>query len=203
MERLYPHRGGLEVICGSMFSGKTEELIKRLKRAQIARLKVQAFKPIIDSRYSETEICSHNQTTCASIPIAQAEDIFDHLDETTEVVGIDEAQFFDDSLVEIAQKLAHKGIRVVVAGLDTDWQAQPFGPMPALLAVADFVSKQNAVCMVCGGLASRTQRVVASSSKVLVGSGDLYEARCRQHFIPAVDKPTRPVASQEEFLLSL
>jgi len=174
------HQGGyIEVVCGSMFSGKTEELIRRLKRAQIARQKLQCFKPMIDDRYSKEHIASHDATKILSIPVDKASQILELMEDTTRVVGIDEAQFFDESIVDVCQKLANRGIRVVVAGLDMDYLGQPFEPMPKLLAVAESITKLSAVCVSCGGLASRTQRKIVSESLVVVGSRDTYEARCR------------------------
>jgi thymidine kinase len=175
--------GFVEVICGSMFSGKTEELLRRLKRAQIGRQKVQVFKPGIDNRYSADHVQSHDAGRIPSRPIASAREILEYLDDNTRVVGIDEAQFFDDAVVDVAQKLAYRGIRVIVAGLDLDFRGQPFGPMPKLLAVAESVTKLSAVCMVCGGPASRSQRIAGPTGidapKVAVGAKDMYEARCR------------------------
>lgn len=182
----FGHFGAIEVICGSMFSGKTEELLRRVRRAQIARQKVQVFKPVIDNRYSTDHVQSHNANRVASRPVEKARDILKYVDDNTRIVGIDEAQFFDDSVVEVANKLAYRGMRVIVAGLDMDFRGQPFGPMPKLLAVAEDVTKLSAVCMVCGGPASRSQRVLASESpealeneRILVGAKDFYEARCR------------------------
>jgi thymidine kinase len=171
--------GFIEVICGSMFSGKTEELIRRLKRAQIARQKVQVFKPVIDNRYSIDHVQSHDAGKILSRPVDRARDILTLVDDNTRVVGIDEAQFFDDSVVEVAQKLAYRGVRVIVAGLDLDFRGLPFGPMPRLLAVAEQVTKLQAVCMVCGAPASRSQRVAGSAEQIAVGAKDMYEARCR------------------------
>jgi thymidine kinase len=175
--------GFIEVVCGSMFSGKTEELVRRLKRAQIARQKVQVFKPVIDNRYSKDHVQSHDANRILSRPVERARDILKHVEDNTRVVGIDEAQFFDDSVVDVAQKLAYRGIRVIVAGLDMDFRGQPFGPMPKLLAVAESVTKLSAVCVVCGNPASRTQRTMSpagsESAKVLVGAKEMYEARCR------------------------
>jgi thymidine kinase len=175
--------GSIEVVCGSMFSGKTEELLRRVKRAQIARQKVQVFKPIIDNRYSADHVQSHDANRIASRPVDHAHDILKYVDDNTRVVGIDEAQFFDESVVEVAQKLAFRGVRVIVAGLDMDFRGQPFGAMPRLLAIAEEVTKLSAVCMVCGGNASRSQRIAGArgdgAARVLVGAKDLYEARCR------------------------
>ncbi|MEN0058284.1 MAG: thymidine kinase [Bdellovibrio sp.] len=182
--------GWVEVIVGSMFSGKTEELIRRLRRAEFARLKIQVFKPVIDKRYHDMAVTSHDLTTIASTPLNDIEEAWDHLQADTRVVGIDEGQFFSSELVRVVQDLAARGLRVIVAGLDTDWQGKPFEPMPALMAIAENVTKQNAVCVVCGATASRTQRTAGGEGQVLVGAHDAYEARCRQHFKPEVDAPT-------------
>lgn len=171
--------GHIEVICGSMFSGKTEELLRRVRRAQIARQKVQVFKPVIDNRYSADHVQSHDANKVASRPVEKARDILKLVDDTTRVVGIDEAQFFDDSVVEVAQKLANRGVSVIVAGLDMDFRGMPFGPMPKLLAVAEQVTKLSAICVVCGGPASRSQRTVGDGSTIAVGAKEMYEARCR------------------------
>ena len=166
-----------------MYSGKTEELLRRVKRAQIARQKVQVFKPQIDNRYSVDHVQSHDANRVVSRPVGKASDILELVDDNTRVVGIDEAQFFDEGVVEIAQKLAYRGMRVIVAGLDMDFRGQPFGPMPRLLAVAEQVTKLQAVCVICGAPASRSQRIAGptgpAAEKVLVGAHDLYEARCR------------------------
>lgn len=171
--------GWIEVICGSMFSGKTEELIRRIHRVEYARQKILVVKPAIDNRYDEQKIVSHSQLQAPSIPISQASEIYEHLTDDTEVVAIDEAQFFDESLVGICNDLADRGIRVIVAGLDQDYKGNPFGCMPALLAVAEYVTKSLAICLKCGNPANRTQRTVHSSEQILVGSGEIYEARCR------------------------
>ncbi|WII72414.1 thymidine kinase [Bdellovibrio sp. 22V] len=187
----YVHpRGWIEVVVGSMFSGKTEELIRRLRRAEFARLQIQVFKPIIDKRYNEMAVTSHDLTTIQSQPIQDAEEIWNHLKPGTKVIGIDEGQFFSQNLVKVVQDLADRGLRVIIAGLDTDWQGKPFEPMPTLMAIAESVTKQHAVCVVCGAQASRTQRTGGGDSQVLVGAHDAYEARCRQHFKPEVDLPT-------------
>ncbi|MCJ0742735.1 thymidine kinase [Pedobacter montanisoli] len=170
--------GSIEVICGSMFSGKTEELIRRLKRAQIAKLNVEIFKPKTDTRYDETAVVSHDLNSIQSTPIESSAAIL-LLGTNTQVVGIDEAQFFDDELPEVCNKLALKGIRVIVAGLDMDFQGKPFGPMPNLMAIAEHVTKVNAVCMQCGSPAVYSYRTVASEAKVLLGEKDSYEPRCR------------------------
>lgn len=194
--------GWVEVIVGSMFSGKTEELLRRLRRAKFARLPVQVFKPQIDQRYHETQVTSHDQNWMDSIPVTKAEEIWNHLNAETRVVGIDEGQFFDQSLVKVAQDLAGRGLRVIIAGLDTDWQGLPFEPIPSLMAIAEDVSKQHAVCVVCGAPASRTQRTAGGDEKVLLGAHSHYEARCRDHFRPTVDLPTPGIRSKENLNLS-
>lgn len=178
-----PH-GWIEVIVGCMFSGKTEELMKQVRRAQFAKQKTQLFKPSIDSRYSHQEVCSHDQNKLECTPVSSAREIFPLIHPTTTVIGIDEAQFFNEDLITLATVLADSGKRVIIAGLDTDWRARPFGPMPHLMAIAELVHKQHAICRVCGGLASRTQRTVAAHGDILVGSTESYEARCRKHFDP-------------------
>jgi thymidine kinase len=184
LNRLGRGAGWIEVIVGSMFSGKTEELIRRLKRAQIAKQRVQVFKPKIDVRYSSAHVTSHSDQRANSTPVATPSDILALVADNTRVVGIDEGQFFDLTLVDVCQKLADRGVRVIVAGLDTDWQGRPFEPMPQLMAVAENVLKSNAICVVCGGLACRTQRLDSSTARVQVGAGDIYEARCRGCFDP-------------------
>ena len=169
----------VEVIVGSMFSGKTEELIRRLRRAQYARQPIQVFKPKIDDRYSDDHVASHDRTLLPSIVITSALEIEKRLDSGTRVVGIDEGQFFGDELVGVVTRLADQGVRVIIAGLDMDWKGEPFHPMPALMAVAETVDKLQAVCVVCGGSASRTQRLVRNTDTVLVGDHTAYEARCR------------------------
>jgi thymidine kinase len=173
--------GWVEVICGCMFSGKTEELIRRLQRAQIANIPFQVFKPIIDDRYSKDCVASHDSTRIPSITIKEAVEILDHLDDMTRVVGIDEAQFFASSIVEVVERLANRGVRVIVAGLDLDYRGQPFGPMPQLLTIAEKITKLSAICVVCGETATRTYRVSRGNSQVLVGAADHYQARCRRH----------------------
>lgn len=175
-------RGWIEVICGSMFSGKTEELIRRLNRARIARQKVEIFKPSIDKRYHEVDVVSHNDNAIRSTPIDFAQDML-LLGGSCNVVGIDEAQFFDDSLAEVCVKLANSGVRVIAAGLDMDYLGKPFGPMPALMAVAEYVTKVNAICVQCGDIATYSFRSAASQDKVLLGETDAYEARCRHCFM--------------------
>lgn len=190
--------GWIEAVVGSMFSGKTEELIRRLRRAQIARQRVQVFKPKIDDRYSASEVTSHSQQKTQSTVVDGAQEILRLVHDSTRVVGIDEGQFFDEDLVDVCQKLADRGIRVIVAGLDTDWKGEPFDPMPKLMAISELVTKTNAICAVCGGLASRTQRLVVSHQRVQVGASDIYEARCRGCFDPhlsegqVVAKKTQP-----------
>ena len=176
--------GWIEVICGSMFSGKSEELIRRLRRAQIARQRVQTFKPRIDARYSEAHIVSHSDQKIASDSVASAREILDRTDMRTEVVGIDEAQFLDSELVEVCNKLANMGKRVIVAGLDQDYAGRPFEPMPQLLCIAEYITKTLAICMRCGNPANHTQRLIDSGERVVVGAGDIYEARCRRCFEP-------------------
>lgn len=181
------HTGSLEVITGSMFCGKTDELIRRLRRATIARQKVQVFKPIIDDRYSVEKVTSHAGSEFAALPIQTASEIPALLDPDTTVVAIDEAQFFDIQVVSICHRLADTGLRVIVAGLDTDFRGEPFGPMPVLMAQAERVDKLHAICMVCGESASRTQRLVNGRPArydepvVVVGAAEMYEARCRAH----------------------
>jgi thymidine kinase len=170
--------GWIEVVCGSMFSGKTEELIRRLRRAQIARQRVAIFKPVIDTRFAEDRIVSHSGVSLPSINVSNAEEIRAQAGDV-DVVGIDEAQFFDLDLVRVCEELADRGHRVIIAGLDQDYLGQPFEPMPQLLAVAEYITKTLAICMVCGNPANRTQRVSRRSERVLVGAGDAYEARCR------------------------
>jgi thymidine kinase len=181
------HSGSVEVITGSMFSGKTDELIRRLRRATIAKQNVQVFKPAIDVRYAAEKVTSHAGTDFAAIPIRKASEIRDRVNKDTTVVAIDEAQFFDDEVVTVASELAEQGLRVLVAGLDTDFRGEPFGPMPALMAQAERVDKLQAICMICGEPASRTQRLVNGKPAryddpvVIVGASELYEARCRAH----------------------
>ncbi len=177
------HTGWIEVICGSMFSGKTEELIRRLRRALIARQKVKIFKPKVDNRYSETEIVSHDQQRIKAKVIKDPQEMI-HLALEAQVVGIDEAQFFDNSLVDVCQKLANMGKRVIVAGLDQDFRGQPFEPVPQLLAVAEYITKTHAICSVCGNPANHTQRLTKDTDTVIVGASNIYEARCRNCFEP-------------------
>jgi thymidine kinase len=171
--------GWIEVICGSMFSGKTEELIRRIHRAEYAKQKIQVFKPVIDNRYDHQNIVSHSQMQAPSIPINDASEIYEHLMDGVQVVAIDEAQFFDESLIGICNDLADRNIRVIVAGLDQDYKGNPFGCMPQLLAIAEYVTKNLAICLKCGNPANRTQRTIHRGEQILVGSTDAYEARCR------------------------
>jgi thymidine kinase len=186
--------GSIEVVCGSMFSGKTDELIRRLRRAVIARQKVQVFKPAIDVRYAVEKVTSHAGADFEAIPVEKSSDILSKLEADTTVVGVDEAQFFDEGIIEITSRLAERGIRVLVAGLDQDFRGEPFGPMPALMAKAEHVDKLQAICMVCGDPASRTQRLVNGKPAryhdpvVIVGASELYEARCRKHHEVPHDK---------------
>jgi thymidine kinase len=181
------HTGSIEVITGSMFCGKTEETIRRLRRATIAKQNVQVFKPVIDKRYSEEKVTSHAGHNFDAQPIKTAAEILTYLNPDTTVVAIDEVQFFDDEIITITQDLADKGIRVIIAGLDTDFRGEPFGPMPTLIAQAENVDKLHAICVVCGEEASRTQRLVDGKPAryddpiVIVGAAELYEARCRMH----------------------
>jgi len=178
------HAGWIEVITGSMFSGKSEELIRRLRRAQIAKRKVQIFKPKIDNRYSDGHITSHSAMQIQAENVAKARDVLDRVRPDTEVVGIDEGQFFDAELPAVCSALADQGKRVIVAGLDQDYLGKPFEPMPQLLAIAEYITKTLAICMVCGAPANHTQRLIASSERVLVGAQGAYEARCRHCFDP-------------------
>jgi thymidine kinase len=171
--------GWVEVICGSMFSGKTEELIRRLKRAKIANLKVEIFKPAIDVRYDEIKIVSHDENHIHSTPVDHAQKIL-LLAHDVDVVGIDEAQFFDDQLPDVCDQLACRGIRVIVAGLDMDFQGKPFGQMPMLLAKADYITKLHAICMKCGNIANYSYRKIPNEDRIMLGEKNVYEARCRR-----------------------
>ena len=172
-------RGWIEVICGSMFSGKTEELIRRLKRVEIANLKAEIFKPAVDIWYDEVKIVSHDENKIQSTPVNNSQTIL-MLANDVDVVGIDEAQFFDDQITTVCEKLALRGIRVIVAGLDMDYRGKPFGQMPNLLAIADYITKLHAICMKCGNIANVSYRKVAGGGQVLLGEKDLYEPRCRE-----------------------
>lgn len=181
--------GSVEVITGSMFSGKTEELIRRLRRARIAKQQIQVFKPSLDTRYSDTQLASHSGAAFDATPIQGSQDLFEMLADETTVAAIDEAQFFDLDLSQAVSSLADQGLRVIVAGLDTDFRGEPFGPIPVIMAQAERVDKLHAICMVCGGPACRTQRLIDAKPAryddpvVIVGADELYEARCREHHI--------------------
>jgi len=180
-----PGGGWIEVICGSMFCGKTEELIRRVRRAKIARQKVQVFKPAIDTRYAEREVTSHDGMQIDAVPVGGVAELRALIEPDTSVVALDEVQFYDDEVVQLCEELADRGMRVIVAGLDMDFRGEPFGPMPALMARAEQVSKLQAICAVCGGPASRTQRLIDGQPAsyndpvVMVGASEVYEARCR------------------------
>lgn len=185
--------GWIEVVCGSMFSGKTEELIRRLRRARIAQQQVASFKPALDDRFSDTEVVSHDETTIPSTAVAAADQIL-LLEGGADVIGIDEAQFFGADLVTVCEQLARSGQRVIVAGLDQDYRGQPFEPIPQLMAVAEYVTKLHAICMQCGAPANHSQRLSASDERVLVGAQEAYEPRCRRCFAP--DEGGPPHAAQ-------
>ncbi|WP_339226503.1 thymidine kinase [Oceanobacillus sp. FSL K6-2867] len=189
--------GWVEVICGSMFSGKSEELIRRVRRATYAHLTVRVFKPAIDDRYDDTAVVSHNGTSTIARPVHKSVEILEHIDDHIDIVGIDEVQFFDEDVVEIVEELANRGIRVITAGLDTDFRGEPFGPVPKLMALSESVTKLNAICPVCGSPASRTQRLIDGSPAsyddpiILVGASESYEPRCRHHH----EVPKKPKAN--------
>lgn len=188
MDMMTSNTGWIEVVCGPMFSGKSEELIRRLRRARIARKRVQVFKPVLDDRYSLTEIVSHGDIRMPSETVQDTPEILKKLDWRTEVVGVDEANFFGQPLIELAQQLADSGKQVIIAGLDTDFMGRPFAPMPELLAVAESIAKTLAICMRCGNPAKHTQRLVESTDLIVVGAAGMYEARCRRCFEPGVPK---------------
>jgi thymidine kinase len=203
--------GWVEVICGSMFSGKTEELIRRIKRAQIAHQKVQVFKPQIDTRYALAQVASHNGVLHSAVPVASSDDIEALIKPDTTVVAIDEAQFFDSGVIDLCERLAGRGVRVIVAGLDTDFRGEPFGPMPRIMAEAEMVDKLQAICVVCGAPASRTQRMIDGQPAsyddpiIMVGAKENYEARCRHcHEVPgapgtqAVESEAQNQAAEDE-----
>jgi thymidine kinase len=175
-------RGWIEVICGSMFSGKTEELIRRLKRAKIANLKVEIFKPAIDVRYDEIKIVSHDENAIHSTPIDNSQTLL-LMAQDVDVIGIDEAQFFDDEIANVCDELALRGVRVIVAGLDMDYTGKPFGQMPFLLAKADYITKLHAICVKCGNIANYSYRVIPSEEQIMLGAKNVYEPRCRNCFI--------------------
>jgi thymidine kinase len=195
-----PHRtsagGWIEVIAGSMFSGKSEELIRRLRRARIARQRVQVFKPRVDNRYSHDHIVSHSEMRHESGVVETAADILAQVRPETDVVGIDEGQFFDNNLVGVANELARRGVRVIIAGLDQDYTGRPFEPMPQLLAIAEYITKTHAICVRCGQPANYSQRTVQVEGQVVVGAGEAYEARCRRCFVPHADEPTSYIETE-------
>ncbi len=176
-------QGCVEVVCGSMFSGKTEELIRRMKRARLARLPIVVFKPRVDNRYDEVKVVTHEGIGTDAVPVGGAKEITGLVGPNVAVVGIDEVQFFEPDLVDVVEDLANRGVRVICAGLDQDYRGQPFGPMPALMAIAEYVTKLHAVCARCGGEASRSQRLVAAEAQLFVGGAAAYEARCRRCFV--------------------
>jgi thymidine kinase len=188
MELVAGNIGWIEVICGPMFSGKSEELMRRLRRAMIARKRVQVFKPALDNRYSPDEIVSHGDIRMKSITVQSAQEILRLLDWRTQVVGVDEANFIGSDLIEISRQLADSGKQVILAGLDTDFMGRPFAPVPELLAHAESITKTLAICMRCGNPAKHTQRLVESDDLIVVGAGGMYEARCRRCFEPGVPK---------------
>jgi len=197
--------GWVEVICGSMFSGKSEELIRRVRRATYGKLTVRVFKPAIDNRYAaEDTVVTHNGTSTIARPIKDSKDIFDYIDETVDVVGIDEVQFFDEAIVDVIDHLANKGIRIIAAGLDTNFRGEPFGPMPKLMALSEATTKLNAICPVCGSPASRTQRLIDGKPaayddpEILVGASESYEPRCRHHH----EVPNKPKSFIEKRALN-
>ncbi|MTI93958.1 MAG: thymidine kinase [Firmicutes bacterium] len=186
--------GWIEVVSGSMYSGKSEELIRRIKRARIARLKVQVFKPMVDDRFSKANVMSHNGDQTEAIPVVDSGVLMRQVEADTDVVAIDEIQFFDMGLIDVCRRLADRGIRVIVAGLDMDFRGLPFGPTPALMAIAEYVDKLQAICLVCGNPANRTQRLLngkpalSSEPTILVGASESYEARCRRcHNVPSAE----------------
>ncbi|MEO7109239.1 MAG: thymidine kinase [Polyangiaceae bacterium] len=192
-EHLASTRGGgcIEVVCGSMFSGKTEELLRRIKRARLAKQVVQLFKPKVDDRYDAVKVVSHEGMNADASPVTDAKELLLRVRRESVVVGIDEVQFFDQAIVSVVESLADRGVRVIVAGLDQDSRGQPFGPMPQLMATAEYVTKLHAVCVSCGGQASRSQRLVANEGQLFVGGAAAYEARCRRCFVAsAIEEPT-------------
>jgi thymidine kinase len=200
MDIVTGHIGWIEVICGPMFSGKSEELIRRLRRAQIARKRVQVFKPAIDIRYAHDEIVSHGDQRMKSEVVNDAQEILSKMDWRTQVVGLDESNFFGPELAKVASQLADTGKQVIIAGLDTDYLGRPFTPMPELLCIAESITKMLAICMRCGNPAKHTQRLVESQDLIVVGAGESYEARCRRCFEPGVSKQevmefARPVST--------
>jgi thymidine kinase len=193
MQVIQGKTGWLEVICGPMFSGKSEELIRRIRRAEIAGQRLQIFKHGIDARYDVSSIVSHNQQSFPSVAINHSQDLRRLVDDQAELVAIDEGQFFDSGLVEVCDELAKRGKRVIVAGLDLDYRGLPFGPMPDLMAAAEYVTKQLAICMTCGNPANFTQRLTRNRDQIVVGAQGTYEARCRHHFQPPSDQESTEV----------
>ena len=198
MHVMHAEVGWIEVIVGPMFSGKSEELIRRLRRAQIARQPLQVFKPVIDDRYHASRIVSHSEASIEAIPVKDARELAERVRRDTRVVGIDEAQFFDDAIVDVAQRLANQGLRVVMAGLDQDYTGKPFAPMPTLMAVAEYVTKSLAICTRCGSPASRSQRLVPAGARVRVGATEAYEARCRACHSPRAENTTRDLFAERD-----
>lgn len=188
MDIVIPNAGWIEAICGPMFSGKTEEMIRRLRRANIARKRVQVFKPVIDTRYSDNEIVSHADLRMRSESVNDAGEILSRMDWRTQVVGIDEANFFGPDLVRVANQLADSGKQIIIAGLDTDYLGRPFAPMPDLLAMAESITKTLAICMRCGAPAKHTQRLIESEDLIVIGAVGAYEARCRRCFEPGIPR---------------
>lgn len=194
----YRQPGRIEVVCGSMFSGKTEELIRRLKRAKIAKQRVIIFKPAIDTRYSNVDVVSHDHNSIASTPVKNSQAILKSVS-GYDVIGIDEAQFFDDGLVDVCNKLAYNGIRVIIAGLDMDYRGQPFGPIPYLCSIADEVTKVHAICVKCGSLAYASHRLVRNDAQVMLGEKEKYEPLCRDCFRKALEEDERNARSRNIF----
>jgi thymidine kinase len=188
MDWVTGHVGWIEVVCGPMFSGKSEELIRRLRRARIARKRVQVFKPVLDDRYAHDEIVSHSDNRIKSEVVSGAGEIFERLDWRTEVIGVDEANFMGPELVDVATRLADSGKQIIIAGLDTDYMGRPFAPIPDLLSLAESITKTLAICMRCGNPAKHTQRLVESDALIVVGAAGMYEARCRRCFEPGIPK---------------
>ena len=181
-------KGWLEVIAGSMYSGKTEELIRRLRRARFAQQQVQVFKPVIDDRFHQLFVSSHDMNQIEAVPLDSILDVWSRLDSETQVIGFDEGQFFTNELIPVCQELVEKGFRVIVAGLDMDWKGQPFEPIPSLMAIAEDVMKPRAICTTCGELATYSQKICGTTNKIEVGAQDHYEARCRNHFKPELEQ---------------
>ncbi len=194
MQRPYPKSGWIEVITGSMFSGKSEELIRRLRRAEIARQRVQIFKPGLDVRYDEDHIVSHSQMKLRSEAVENSQTLMERVDDRVEVIGVDEAQFFDVDLVEVCNRLANQGKRVIVAGLDRDFRGEPFDVMARLLATAEYITKSLAICMVCGGPAAYTQKLTGGHDRIEIGAAGMYEARCRYCFEPPAEEAEKKSA---------